>query len=244
MRTEPIKCLSSVSKANMGGIKNFPSAVITPITLPVADSTVICLVQLCFGLLPGLIGFVYADCSFAELLSLGFFFHIFSFPWAQLRAQNSPLPPVLASSLGRVLPKGNEFLQSKRCCWCSQLVCESRDDPPIPLLPPSLKKTKNSPKKPSSFSRSWQLGSAGDGGSEADRFCLRERKRDLVSLQMAKAHKDTCALKASLPGKLEGVFHYCLHSSPWKLMGVSTATLHKSCDSSPANWGRGLIMGI
>lgn len=175
---------------------------------------------------------------------LGFFFHIFSFPWAQLRAQNSPLPPVLASSLGRVLPEGNEFLRSKRCCWCSQLVCECRDDPPIPLLPPSLKKTKNSPKKPSSFSRSWQLGSAGDGGSEADRFCLRERKRDLVSLQMAKAHKDTCARKASLPGKLEGVFHYCLHSSPWKLMGVSTATLHKSCDSSPANWGRGLIMGI
>lgn len=72
MRTEPIKCLSSVSKANMGGIRNFPSAVITPITLPIADSTVICLVQSCFGLLPGLIGFVYADCSFAEPLS--FFF--------------------------------------------------------------------------------------------------------------------------------------------------------------------------
>lgn len=80
MRTEPIKCLSSVSKANMGGIKNFPSAVITPITLPVADSTVICLVQLCFGLLPGLIGFVYADCSFAELLSWVFFFMFSLFP--------------------------------------------------------------------------------------------------------------------------------------------------------------------
>lgn len=79
MRTEPIKCLSSVSKANMGGIKNFPSAVITPITLPIADSTVICLVQSCFGLLPGLIGFVYADCSFAELLSL-FFLMLSLFP--------------------------------------------------------------------------------------------------------------------------------------------------------------------
>lgn len=69
MKTKPIKCLSSVSKANMGSIRNFPSAVITPITLPIADSAVICLVQSCFGLLPGLIGFVYVDCSFAELLS-------------------------------------------------------------------------------------------------------------------------------------------------------------------------------
>ena len=76
MRTEPIKCLSSVSKVNMGGIRNFPSAVITPITLPSADSTMICLVQSCFSLLPGLMGFVYADCSFAEF-SL-FFFLVFS----------------------------------------------------------------------------------------------------------------------------------------------------------------------
>lgn len=86
MRTEPIKCLNSISKANMGGIKNFPSAVRTSITLPIADSAVICLVQSCFGLLPGLIGFVYADCSSAELLSL-FIPHSFSFPCAQLRVQ-------------------------------------------------------------------------------------------------------------------------------------------------------------
>lgn len=87
------------------------------------------------------------------------------------------------------------------------------------------------------------MGSAGDGGSEADPFCLRERKRDLVFLQMAKACKDTCALEVSFPGKLAGAFLYHLHSSPWKLKGVSTATLHKDCDSSPVNWGRGLIVG-
>lgn len=143
MRTEPIKCLSSVSKANMDGIKNFPSAVITPITLPIADSTVICLVQSCFVLLPGPIGFVYADCSFAEFLSL-FFSHVFSFPWARLRALNSPPPPVLIFSRARVSPRGHELLGRKRCCCCSQLLCECKDDPPFPFLPLSLKNKESS----------------------------------------------------------------------------------------------------
>lgn len=105
MRTKPIKWLSSVSKVNMGGIKNFPSAVITPITLPIADSTVICLVQSCFSVLPGLMCFVYADCSFEELRSL-FFDLCFLSPWAQLRAQNSPLLlsfPARAGCLHRLM---------------------------------------------------------------------------------------------------------------------------------------------
>jgi len=88
------------------------------------------------------------------------------------------------------------------------------------------------------------LESAGDRGSETDRLGLRERKRDLVPLQMAKAHKDTWDLKVSFPGKLVGAFHYCLHSRPWKLMGVSIATLCKGYDSSPTKWETGIIMGI
>lgn len=88
-----------------------------------------------------------------------------------------------------------------------------------------------------------ELGSAGGDGSEDERFCLMEKKKDRVSLQTAKAHKDICALKATLPGMLVGDSQDCLHLSPWQLMGVSIATLHKSYDSSLANWRRGLIMG-
>lgn len=77
----------------MGGIRNFPSAVITPITLPVADSTVICLVQSCFSLFPGLIHFVYADCSFAELFSLFFLvLSLFHGPVSEPRIILFPLP--------------------------------------------------------------------------------------------------------------------------------------------------------
>lgn len=83
----------------MGGIRNFPSAVITPITLPIADSTVICLVQPCFSLLPGLIGFVYADCSFADFLSV--FFSCLSFPLVRGEALNHPPAPPLIASQGR-----------------------------------------------------------------------------------------------------------------------------------------------
>lgn len=139
MNTEPIKCLSSVSKVNMGGIRNFPSAVIMPITLPIADSTVICLVQSCFGLLPGLIGFVYADCSFAELF-LSFFLVLSLFPEPGSEPTIALLPAVLISSRSRASPRGIEFLGSKRSCCCFQLLCECKDVPCLPLLLPSLKK--------------------------------------------------------------------------------------------------------
>lgn len=52
--------------------------------------------------------------------------------------------------------------------------------------------------------KEWAVG---DGGSEADCFYLRDRKRDLVSLLVTKAPKDTPTLTVSLPGKLAGVFH-------------------------------------
>lgn len=104
-------------------------------------------------------------------------------------------------------------------------------------------KAKNHPKKSRSFLRSELLGLDGDGGSEDDCFYLRDKKRDLVPLFVTKAYKDMCTLTVS-PWKVAGVFHLCLFSSPWKLLGVPIATLHKSCDSFPDKWGKALIMGI
>lgn len=52
-----IKWLSIISKESLGSIRNSPSAVITPITLPIADSIVMCLVQSGVGLLQGPDGF-------------------------------------------------------------------------------------------------------------------------------------------------------------------------------------------
>lgn len=102
-----------------------------------------------------------------------------------------------------------------------------------------VEKAKSPPKK-SRGSRTGLLGLDGDGGSGADCLYLRDRKGDLVSLLVTKAHKYMC----TLPGKLAGVFHWCLLSSPWKLFGVPIVTLHKSCDSLLAHWGRAQIMGI
>lgn len=111
------------------------------------------------------------------------------------------------------LPDGAEYLKmvtsffgSKRCCCCSQLLCRCRDHPLLLLLPLSLE-SKNPPRRSRSFSRSGLLGLDDDGGSEADCFYLRDRKRDLVPLLVTKAHKDMCTLRVSLPGKLAGFFH-------------------------------------
>lgn len=197
MWTEPIKCLSRVSKANMGGIRNFPSAVITPITLPVADSTVICLVQSCFSLFPGLIHFVYADCSFAEFFSL-FFPGSVSFPWACLRAQNNSLPSA-PPRWCRLSWNGDKFLGSKRCCCCCQLLCRCRDYSPLLALSSDSKSPSQEVKE---LPKEWAIGD-----SEADCFYLRVRKRDLLSLLVTKTHKDMCTFSVSLPGKLAVVFH-------------------------------------
>jgi len=51
----------------------------------------ICLVQSCFSLLPGLMGFVYADCSFAEF-SL-FFFSCFLFSLGPGQSPEYPTSP-------------------------------------------------------------------------------------------------------------------------------------------------------
>lgn len=80
-------------------------------------------------------------------------------------------------------------------------------------------KAKSPPKKPRSFSGRGLIGLDGDGVSEADCFYLRDRKGDLVPLLVTKAHKYMCTLTVSLPGKSAGVFHQCLLSSPWKLLG-------------------------
>lgn len=204
MWTEPIKRLSRVSKVNTGGIRNFPSAVIMPITLPVADSTVICLVQSCFSPLPELIHFVYPDCSFAELFSL--FFLVFSLFLGSVSAPRIvlfPLPLQGVSWKGRVSWNGDKFLGRKRCCCCSQLLCRCRDHPLLLLLVLSLE-SKNPSQEVKELLKEWAVG---DSGSEADCFYLRDRKRSLVPLLLTKAHKETSTLTVSLPGKLAGVFH-------------------------------------
>lgn len=170
--------------------------------------------------------------------SISIFFSLcFSLPWAQVRSQNSPLPPVLALRWGKMLLKGHEVLGSKRCCCCSQLLCECKDD--LPLLSLSLKNTELF-QEAKQLLKEWAVGIC--WGWWLWRWLLLsqgEKDEPFISPDS----KDTCALKASLPGKLVGIFHYCLHSSPWKLLSVSIVTLHTSCDSFPANWGRGLIMG-
>ena len=56
-RAGQIKWLSIISKGSSGSIRNSPSAVITPITLPIADSIMMCFVQSGIGLLQGTDGF-------------------------------------------------------------------------------------------------------------------------------------------------------------------------------------------
>ena len=56
-RAGQIKWLSIISKGSSGSIRNSPSAVITPITLPIADSIMMCFVQSGVGLLQGTDGF-------------------------------------------------------------------------------------------------------------------------------------------------------------------------------------------
>lgn len=195
MRTKPIKCLSSVSKTNMGSIKFFPLAVIMAITFPVADSTMICLVQSCFRLLSGLIGFVYADCTFAEILSLSFFFFpplefLFSFVPAQSPEQTTSYCGVFQSGQG-VTKRCRIFWEQEMLLLCPTILWIQRWSSPST----TEFKNKESSHEASSFLSSKRLKSTGDGGSEANHFCLSERKMDLASLQMAKAHKDTCMLR-------------------------------------------------
>lgn len=45
---------------------------------------------------------------------------------------------------GQASLRGNEFWGSKRCCCCSQLLSECRDDLPHPPLPPRLKTKESS----------------------------------------------------------------------------------------------------
>lgn len=64
--------------------------------------------------------------------------------------------------------------------------------------------SKNPSQEVKELLKEWAVGG---GGSEADCFYLRDRKRSLVPLLLTNAHKETSTLTVSLPGKLAGVFH-------------------------------------
>lgn len=66
-------------------------------------------------------------------------------------------------------------------------------------------------------------------------------ERGTLCLSLRQRHTNTCAhsQRVSLESQLEFFINvYCqVHGNYW-------ATLHKSCDYLPANWGRALITGI
>lgn len=88
-RAGQIKWLSIISKGSSGSIRNSPSAVITPITLPIADSIMMCFVQSGVGLLQGTDGFcllwmcVCRESFAPKSLALSIFFLVQTYP--QLR---------------------------------------------------------------------------------------------------------------------------------------------------------------
>lgn len=114
-RAGQIKWLSIISKGSSGSIRNSPSAVITPITLPIADSIMMCFVQSGIGLLQGTDGFCLlwmcvcreSFCT-QKLRALSIFFLVQTYP--QLReimwwrreppGQAGPNAPITGERLG------------------------------------------------------------------------------------------------------------------------------------------------